>query len=53
MLTPAPDTETLARFGRALADERLGHTLEHLLPAVVAVEPDKTCPNAASPGCHR
>jgi DNA-binding transcriptional ArsR family regulator len=34
-----------------LADERLGHALEHLLAAVVAVESDKTCPDAATQGC--
>ncbi len=30
------------------ADERLGHALEHLLAAVVAVESDQTCPDAAA-----
>ncbi|MDX2683567.1 ArsR/SmtB family transcription factor [Streptomyces sp. NY05-11A] len=34
-----------------LADERLGHALGHLLAAVVAVEEDKTCPDAATEGC--
>ncbi|MFF1421572.1 ArsR/SmtB family transcription factor [Streptomyces sp. NPDC058280] len=34
-----------------LADERLGHALEHVLAAVVAVESDKTCPDAATKGC--
>jgi DNA-binding transcriptional ArsR family regulator len=34
-----------------LADERLGHALERLLAAVVAVESDKTCPDAATQGC--
>jgi DNA-binding transcriptional ArsR family regulator len=34
-----------------LADERLGHALEHLLAAVVAVESDKTCPDAATKDC--
>ncbi|MCX4826208.1 metalloregulator ArsR/SmtB family transcription factor [Streptomyces sp. NBC_01142] len=34
-----------------LADERLGHALEQLLAAVVAVESDKTCPDAATQGC--
>ncbi|MFD5871715.1 ArsR/SmtB family transcription factor [Streptomyces sp. NPDC060322] len=33
------------------ADPRLGHALEHLLAAVVAVESDKTCPDAATQGC--
>lgn len=31
-----------------LADERLGHALDHLLAAVVAVEEDKTCPDATT-----
>jgi DNA-binding transcriptional ArsR family regulator len=34
-----------------LADERLGHALDHLRAAVVAVEEDKTCPGAATEGC--
>ncbi|MGW0750665.1 ArsR/SmtB family transcription factor [Streptomyces sp. NPDC002587] len=34
-----------------LADDRLGHALDHLLAAVVAVEEDKTCPDAATEGC--
>ncbi|MEV7526446.1 metalloregulator ArsR/SmtB family transcription factor [Streptomyces sp. NPDC091371] len=34
-----------------LADERLGHALDHLLAAVVAVESDQTCPDAATEGC--
>ncbi|MFE5480946.1 ArsR/SmtB family transcription factor [Streptomyces sp. NPDC056527] len=34
-----------------LADERLGHALDHLLAAVVAVESDKTCPDSATEGC--
>lgn len=34
-----------------LADERLGHALDHLLAAVVAVETDKTCPDAATKDC--
>lgn len=34
-----------------LADERLGHAVEHLLAAVVAVESDQTCPDAATEGC--
>ncbi|MFI6880776.1 ArsR/SmtB family transcription factor [Streptomyces sp. NPDC050400] len=34
-----------------LADERLGHALDDLLAAVVAVESDKTCPDAATEGC--
>ncbi|TPQ23470.1 ArsR/SmtB family transcription factor [Streptomyces sporangiiformans] len=34
-----------------LADERIGHALDDLRVAVVAVEADKTCPDAASKGC--
>ncbi|MFD9030306.1 ArsR/SmtB family transcription factor [Streptomyces sp. NPDC059567] len=34
-----------------LADERLGHALDHLLAAVVAVESDKTCPDSEAEGC--
>ncbi|GEB55557.1 transcriptional regulator [Streptomyces gardneri] len=34
-----------------LADARLGHALEHLLAAVVAVESDQTCPDAATKDC--
>ncbi|MFF5185654.1 ArsR/SmtB family transcription factor [Streptomyces sp. NPDC000345] len=34
-----------------LADERLGHAVGHLLAAVVAVESDKTCPDAATEAC--
>ncbi|WP_372352772.1 ArsR/SmtB family transcription factor [Streptomyces sp. KL116D] len=34
-----------------LADERLGHALDDLLAAVVAVESDRTCPDAATEGC--
>ncbi|MFJ8533448.1 ArsR/SmtB family transcription factor [Streptomyces sp. NPDC093591] len=34
-----------------LADERLGQALDHLLTAVVAVESDKTCHDAATEGC--
>lgn len=34
-----------------LADERLGHALDHLLAAVVAVEADKTCSDADEKGC--
>ena len=34
-----------------LADARFGHALDHLLAAVVAVESDKTCPDAATEGC--
>ena len=34
-----------------LADQRLGHALDHLLAAVVAVETDRTCPDAATEDC--
>ena len=34
-----------------LADERLGHALDDLRAAVVAVEADKACPDAAEKGC--
>ncbi|MEU5891803.1 metalloregulator ArsR/SmtB family transcription factor [Streptomyces sp. NPDC047461] len=34
-----------------LADERLGHALDDLRAAVVAVEADQTCPDADTNGC--
>ncbi|GAA1238650.1 metalloregulator ArsR/SmtB family transcription factor [Streptomyces aureus] len=34
-----------------LADERLGHALDDLRTAVIAVEADRTCPDAAEKGC--
>ncbi|WP_306318496.1 MULTISPECIES: helix-turn-helix transcriptional regulator [unclassified Streptomyces] len=34
-----------------LADARLGHALDDLRTAVVAVESDRTCPDAAEKGC--
>jgi DNA-binding transcriptional ArsR family regulator len=34
-----------------LADERLGHALDDLRTAVVAVEADRTCPDADEKGC--
>lgn len=34
-----------------LADQRLGHALDDLHAAVVAVEADKTCPDADTKGC--
>ncbi|MEU7729989.1 metalloregulator ArsR/SmtB family transcription factor [Streptomyces sp. NPDC040724] len=34
-----------------LADERLGHALDHLLATVLAVETDPTCTEAATKGC--
>ncbi len=34
-----------------LADERLGHALDDLRTAVVAVDADRTCPDADEKGC--
>jgi DNA-binding transcriptional ArsR family regulator len=34
-----------------LADQRLGHALDALRTAVVAVETDRTCPDAETEGC--
>lgn len=34
-----------------LADERLGHALDDLRAAVVAVEADKSCPDTDTKGC--
>ena len=34
-----------------LADERLGHALDDLRTAVVAVETDRTCPDAETKSC--
>ncbi|AWI29864.1 metalloregulator ArsR/SmtB family transcription factor [Streptomyces tirandamycinicus] len=34
-----------------LADERLGHALDDLRTAVLAVEADRTCPDADDKGC--
>ncbi|MEU0939945.1 MULTISPECIES: metalloregulator ArsR/SmtB family transcription factor [unclassified Embleya] len=34
-----------------LADERLGHALDDLRTAVLAVAADKTCPDTATKGC--
>ncbi|MFB7085409.1 ArsR/SmtB family transcription factor [Streptomyces sp. NPDC056296] len=48
LVVTAPDGR---RTRYELADERLGHALGHLLTAVVAVESDKTCPDAADQGC--
>ncbi|MFD3469936.1 ArsR/SmtB family transcription factor [Streptomyces sp. NPDC058682] len=46
---------TAVRDGRRtryeLADERLGHALDDLRTAVVAVETDRTCPDAETKGC--
>lgn len=35
-----------------LADARLGHALDDLREAVVAVAADRTCPNAEEEGCR-
>ncbi|MFB8416959.1 ArsR/SmtB family transcription factor [Streptomyces albidoflavus] len=48
LVTAAPDGR---RTRYALADERLGHALDDLRTAVVAVETDRTCPDAATKGC--
>ncbi|MFC9679029.1 ArsR/SmtB family transcription factor [Streptomyces sp. NPDC056948] len=48
LVVTAPDGR---RTRYELADERLGHALEHLLAAVVAVESDKTCPDADERDC--
>jgi DNA-binding transcriptional ArsR family regulator len=44
-----------APYGRRtryeLADERLGHAVDHLLAAVIAIESDRTCPDAATKDC--
>ncbi|MEU3189588.1 metalloregulator ArsR/SmtB family transcription factor [Streptomyces sp. NPDC006992] len=34
-----------------LADERLGHALDDLRTAVIAVHTDRTCPDTAEKGC--
>jgi len=39
------------RMRYELADERLGHALDDLRAAVVAVEADRTCPDSADKGC--
>lgn len=48
LVVTAPDGR---RTRYELADERLGHALDHLLAAVVAVESDKTCPDASTTDC--
>ncbi|MFD0355012.1 ArsR/SmtB family transcription factor [Streptomyces sp. NPDC127110] len=48
LVLTAPDGR---RTRYELADERLGHALDHLLAAVVAVEFDRTCPDAATKEC--
>ncbi|QLH20524.1 helix-turn-helix transcriptional regulator [Streptomyces sp. Rer75] len=39
------------RIRYELADARLGHALDDLRTAVVAVETDKTCPDTETKGC--
>ncbi|MEV7866102.1 metalloregulator ArsR/SmtB family transcription factor [Streptomyces sp. NPDC088124] len=48
LVVAAPDGR---RTRYELADERLGHALDDLRAAVVAVEADRTCPDAAEKGC--
>ncbi|KKD02431.1 ArsR/SmtB family transcription factor, partial [Streptomyces sp. WM6386] len=48
LVVTAPDGR---RTRYELADERLGHALDHLRAAVVAVEADRTCPDANTHGC--
>ncbi|MER5534865.1 ArsR/SmtB family transcription factor [Streptomyces mirabilis] len=39
------------RTGYELADQRLAHALDDLRSAVLAVEADRTCPDADEKGC--
>ncbi|WP_328873066.1 metalloregulator ArsR/SmtB family transcription factor [Streptomyces sp. NBC_00287] len=48
LVVTAPDGR---RTRYELADPRLGHALEDLLAAVVAVESDKQCPGAETEDC--
>ncbi|MFF8710103.1 ArsR/SmtB family transcription factor [Streptomyces sp. NPDC015184] len=48
LVTAVPDGR---RTRYELADERLGHALDDLRTAVVAVETDRTCPDADKKGC--
>ncbi|WP_173266355.1 ArsR/SmtB family transcription factor [Streptomyces pacificus] len=48
LVVSAPDGR---RTRYELADERLGHALDDLRTAVVAVETDRTCPDAGDKGC--
>nr|WP_202494755.1 metalloregulator ArsR/SmtB family transcription factor [Streptomyces sp. SID4982] len=48
LVVTAPDGR---RTRYELADERLGHALDDLRTAVVAVETDRTCPDADEKGC--
>ena len=47
LVTAVPDGR---RTRYELADKRLGHALDDLRAAVIAVEADRTCPDAAAPG---
>ncbi|MFE4620113.1 hypothetical protein ACFRJ7_28830 [Streptomyces sp. NPDC056747] len=46
---PSPAHGRRTRY--ELADERLGRALDDLRTAVVAVETDRTCPDAETKGC--
>lgn len=48
LVVTAPDGR---RTRYELADVRLGHALDDLRTAVVAVEAEKTCPDAETKGC--
>ncbi|MCL7427167.1 metalloregulator ArsR/SmtB family transcription factor [Streptomyces sp. YS415] len=48
LVITAPDGR---RTRYEIADERLGHAMDHLLAAVVAIESDRTCPDAATKDC--
>ncbi|MEV7415454.1 metalloregulator ArsR/SmtB family transcription factor [Streptomyces sp. NPDC089919] len=48
LVVAAPDGR---RTRYELADDRLGHALDALRQAVLAVEHDKTCPDADAKGC--
>lgn len=48
MVVTAPDGR---RTRYELADERLGPALDNLRTAMVAVEADRTCPDAHEKGC--
>lgn len=48
LVTAVPDGR---RTRYELADKRLGHALDDLRAAVIAVEADRTCPDAAVQAC--
>ncbi|WP_326692321.1 MULTISPECIES: metalloregulator ArsR/SmtB family transcription factor [unclassified Streptomyces] len=48
LVTAVPDGR---RTRYELADARLGHALDDLRNAVIAVEADRTCPDAEAKGC--